>query len=209
MILLVPFLLGQKKCDNPKWEHIKIEKGMACTDCHEDGRTKETPPASHDPAWKRNHGKFMGQYGFKKSVVCTVCHTESKCATCHQQEKPRDHNEFFRLRSHGLSVGLDRSRCLACHNADFCERCHATVMPVDHRAGWGAPTNRHCLSCHFPLASAGAQKCAVCHNATPSHVSAPSQPANSLHAPGANCRSCHTPLRHPDNGMVCLACHPR
>jgi hypothetical protein len=114
------------------------------------------------------------------------------------------------LRGHGLMTGLDRSRCMTCHRADFCDRCHSETAPVSHRGGWGEPMNRHCLQCHYPLASFGADKCAVCHKGTPSHKATPPQPSNAFHLPGANCRSCHAPLtQHPDNGMDCQVCHTK
>jgi hypothetical protein len=114
------------------------------------------------------------------------------------------------LKGHGIAVGLDRGRCMTCHRGDdFCQRCHSQTQPLDHTAAWGTPSNLHCQSCHFPITSAGGRGCAVCHTAgTPSHNKTPPKPSNALHGPSADCRSCHTPLRHPDNGMACNACHP-
>jgi hypothetical protein len=211
LVLMIIPLLGNKACEKAaSFEHPVVPKETECKECHEDGRDAKTKPAGHDLAWERDHGKFIQRYGFKPQTNCTLCHTESQCTTCHQQEKPKDHNEFWRLKSHGLAVGLDRSQCYTCHRGpDFCQRCHAQTQPLDHSAAWGAPSNRHCLNCHFPLTSAGAERCAVCHTGTPSHSSAPNQPANALHVTGANCRSCHSPLRHPDNGMSCTVCHAR
>ncbi len=207
LIAIVPFLLGNKGCKKEAWRHPEVEKGVACASCHGDKRTKETKPAGHDAAWEEKHGAWIRQNGFRETT-CNLCHTEAKCTSCHQQEKPANHNEFWRLKGHGLAVGLDRSGCFTCHRAvDFCDRCHSETRPQDHLAAWGAPTNLHCNSCHFPLTSAGGQRCAVCHATTASHTAAPAQPANALHVTGANCRSCHAPLRHPDNGMACTVCH--
>lgn len=208
--ILVPLSLGNKGCEKvSKFEHPTLQKGQACGDCHDDGRTPETKPKWHDLGWGRTHGQWVTRYGLKSKDTCLLCHNESKCTSCHQIEKPRDHTEFWRLKGHALMVGLDRSRCYSCHRTDFCQRCHANTPPMDHSAAWGTPGNRHCLGCHFPLASVGAQRCASCHAGTPSHANTPHQPSNALHGPGANCRSCHTPLRHPDNGMNCAFCHPR
>lgn len=213
LIFLVPtlILLGNKGCEQgARFEHIAVSEGMECSACHDDGRTKETRPAWHDLAWGRDHGKWIRRYGFRAPEKCTLCHAESQCTKCHQQEAPRDHNPYWRLKGHALSVGMDRSRCFACHRgADFCQRCHSQTQPLGHNAAWGAPSNRHCLSCHYPLTSVGAEGCAVCHAGTPSHAVMPSQPSNALHTVGANCRGCHSPLRHPDNGMTCTTCHPR
>ena len=208
---LTPFLLANKGCDKETTPaHPPLEKGMACADCHDDGRSRDTKPADHTLAWEKVHGQWIRKEGFKSDSTCLICHTESTCSSCHQREKPQNHNQFWRLRGHGLAVGLARSRCFSCHRgADFCDRCHSETRPQDHLATWGAPSNQHCLSCHFPLSSVGGQKCAVCHGGTPSHTAAPAQPANALHVVGANCRSCHSPLRHPDNGMSCTTCHSR
>jgi hypothetical protein len=142
--------------------------------------------------------------------MCYFCHQEGDCAQCHLQEAPLNHTAFWRLKGHAVSTSLDRSRCATCHaSVDFCERCHAETKPMNHIAAWGTPRDNHCLSCHFPLASVGAQTCAVCHTGTPSHQATPSQPNNALHLAGADCRSCHTPLRHQDNGMACTSCHTK
>ena len=211
LILLVPFFLANKGCEKPSaFEHPPVEKGMECSSCHDDGRTRATKPVWHDIAWARNHGQQVRRFNFKpdSKTTCYLCHTESTCTSCHKQEKPRNHNEFWRLKGHGLAVGLDRSRCFVCHRGeDFCQRCHSQTQPQDHTALWGAPSDQHCLSCHFPVASAGAQRCAACHASTPSHTATPARPANSLHGASANCRDCHRPLRHPDNGAACTSCH--
>lgn len=206
---LVPVMMGVKSCEKPSsFQHPAVDKGVECKDCHDDGRTKETKPAGHDLAWERNHGSWIQRYGFRADGNCTVCHTDAQCASCHQQEKPRDHTNFWIEKGHGIAVGLDRSRCFACHRGpDMCERCHAQTTPQDHTAAWGLTANQHCLNCHTPLNSAGARKCAICHTSLPSHDAAPTRPTNALHISTANCRGCHTPLRHPDNGAQCTECH--
>ncbi|OGQ07521.1 MAG: hypothetical protein A3G32_01195 [Deltaproteobacteria bacterium RIFCSPLOWO2_12_FULL_40_28] len=220
VIILTPFLLANQSCERSttwgekyftKWEsdHVDIDKDTKCIDCHDDIKNTKVKPLNHDATWKREHGKFESQrYGFKNENVCSLCHTEAQCTKCHQQEAPQQHTEFWKQRGHGVFVGLDRSSCMTCHNdAQFCERCHRLTEPRSHTAGWGATTNRHCNSCHFPLTAAGGQQCAVCHAGTPSHNSTPSQPSDALHVTGANCAGCHTSLRHPDNGMACTICH--
>lgn len=208
LIGVVPWLMANKSCkSSAPWEHPAIDKTMACSTCHDDGRTRQTPPPGHDATWIKNHGKTIQKFGFKAASTCTVCHTEATCTQCHQQEAPANHNEYWKLRGHGLTMGLNRNQCTTCHRSDFCERCHSETTPVNHRAAWGSPTNQHCQNCHFPITAAGAQKCAVCHQSTPSHDEAPTRPNNSLHGAGADCRGCHVPLGHPDNGMSCTVCH--
>ncbi|MFH1017838.1 MAG: hypothetical protein V1798_06595 [Pseudomonadota bacterium] len=210
VFLVLPFVLGNKGCEEGKnWEHVVVDRTSDCTECHEPGTSRDTKPEWHDPIFQRDHGLLIRKIGMRTGNLCTVCHTQAKCTECHMQEKPRDHTQFFRLKAHGLEVGLNRSRCMTCHQADTCEACHRETRPLSHLAAWASPSNRHCLSCHYPLGSAGAQACAVCHFTSPAHSSQPSQPSNALHSTGAECRSCHFPLHHPDNGMNCVTCHTR
>lgn len=210
LLIALPLVLANKECKRETFfEHPKMPENTQCKDCHEDGRSKDVRPAGHGIEWEMQHGSIIRKYGFKMEGTCVLCHSESACSSCHQQQKPRDHNLYWRIKGHRLSVGLNRSRCVTCHTVDFCERCHSQTKPVDHNIAFGAPSNRHCLTCHYPLNSAGAQGCAVCHKATPSHAGTPRQPANSIHQIGANCRDCHRPLRHADNAMACQSCHPR
>ena len=212
MCLMLPFMMGSKGCnEGTTWVHPDASRSGDCSECHDDGMSTKTLPKGHNLAWKRNHGDLMHRFKFDSKNSCMLCHSQTSCNNCHQQEKPADHTSFFRLRGHGLMVGMNRNTCSTCHQTDFCQRCHLDTRPVDHNAGFGAGRNRHCLNCHYPLTSAGGQRCAVCHSKTPSHDLAPRQPNNSLHSTGADCRGagCHTPLRHIDNGMACVVCHPR
>lgn len=224
LCLIVPFLLGNKSCKRSttwdkkavsKWEsdHADFDSTTACTDCHDDGRSPTSPPKSHnshDLSWEKEHGKFsQAKYGFRKKNVCSLCHQDSWCTKCHQQEPPSYHTNFWRMKGHGLMVGLDRSRCIMCHTTDFCERCHSEREPINHTGAWGSPQQLHCMSCHLPLQPTVAQSCGVCHKSTPSHDAAPKPPTAPFHVPGSPCRSCHPPatIGHPDPGAACTACH--
>jgi hypothetical protein len=217
---LVPLLLANRSCERSttwgdeyfsEWEsdHVEIDKDSKCVDCHDDVTSKKVKPSNHDATWIREHGGFEAKkYSYKNENVCSLCHAESQCTSCHQQQAPAQHTEFWKQRGHGIFTGLDRSKCMTCHkDVQFCESCHSVTAPVKHTAGFGAPSNRHCNDCHYPLGSAGAQECAVCHESTPSHALTPAQPNNPLHVTGADCRLCHSPVRHPDNGMSCTTCH--
>lgn len=220
IVLLMPLLLANKECERSttwgkkyfsEWEedHVDIDEDSKCIDCHDDIKTKKVRPSNHNQNWLTEHGGFSQQkFGFKQENVCSLCHAEAQCTGCHQQEEPRAHTEYWKNRGHGIFVSLDRSACMVCHKeVSFCERCHDSTRPASHNAIWGTPSNLHCQSCHFPVNSAGAQECAVCHQTTPSHISTPQTPNNALHVTGADCRDCHKPLRHPDNGMDCTVCH--
>lgn len=179
-----------------------------CADCHRERRQDVAPP-SHRRDWKREHG-VHARFGSLDTVLqgdCAYCHKRNQCLECHKKVEPRDHNEFFRIRGHGLMASNDRNACSACHQPDMCIRCHASTRPLSHRGSFGSPNDTHCLSCHLPLSKD--QSCAVCHKSTPSHAQAPARTAR--HAPGLNCRQCHgagtASLPHADNGTDCLSCH--
>jgi len=226
-LLLLPVLLGNKECKRSytwgdpnvdfvsAWEadHKDFDASTKCRECHDDRRSATKAPKSHnshDIVWKREHGKYAQlKYGYRKENICTLCHTDSFCESCHQIEPPQNHTVFWKNRGHGLTVGLDRSKCTACHiSDDFCTRCHSETKPVDHTGLWGSTRNTHCLSCHFPLSVSIPDRCGVCHQENPSHLTAPAAPNTiPLHVAGADCRTCHANLTHADNGGSCLSCH--
>jgi hypothetical protein len=175
-----------------------------CATCHT-ATDRTTPPASHLQLWTRMHGTCSRE-GREASTSneCAMCHTKDSCTTCHQTRPPDDHTSFWRIKAHGIAAGIDRLRCATCHTSDSCARCHQATAPQSHTAGWNAPRDRHCTSCHQPLASNPG--CAVCHRSTPGHDLAPPKPA--WHSPVMICRSCHAAtMKHPDNGDNCNACH--
>lgn len=188
-----------------------------CMDCHADRKIsndcgvchkeigRDWAPTNHGDAWKKFHGQVARMRSDVIEENCSLCHSESTCVQCHQVEEPEGHNNFFRLRGHGMIASMDRASCAACHRSDFCERCHQETTPLSHRGNWGSPTNQHCLGCHFPLPSEG---CITCHKSMPSHQTAAPKPAD--HFATMNCRQCHgvsVPLPHVDDGSDCNFCH--
>jgi hypothetical protein len=180
---------------------------LNCAACHEKLKTS-IPPTSHDGDWTRRHGPIARMGPSERTAErCDLCHTRSSCAQCHAATRPGDHTTNFTIAGHGLRASMDRDRCLACHRTDSCERCHENEPPRSHVAGFGAPRDGHCTSCHFPL---GDQGCVACHKATPSHLTAPPRPAGGVHATAASpgeCLLCHRRLPHVDGGFDCKACH--
>lgn len=167
-----------------------------CATCHEEIR-RDRPPPSHVRLWSELHGACSR----KADADCSLCHSNDACIACHQTKMPRDHDNFWRVRGHGVAAQIDRERCRTCHQSDACIACHEETSPRSHVGDWG---NRHCFGCHVPLRSS--ESCFVCHRTTPGHDLAPPKPA--WHTPSMDCRSCHaTTLRHPDNGDDCNACH--
>ena len=133
-----------------------------------------------------------------------MCHEESSCDSCHRDEMPANHNNYWRRRAHGLTARMDRENCAACHEPNYCDRCHETVTPQNHNGLWGSTKNTHCFSCH--LTGGGQQSCSLCHvGGAPSHSLAPPQPPG--HDPSSDCRSCHQILTHVDDGSDCNLCH--
>jgi hypothetical protein len=189
----------------------RSKAGGDCADCHLTIRRDQKPP-SHSAGWQRSHGGLAGHdgpRGMEKEGRCSLCHEQSSCTACHQENPPRDHTAFWAKRGHGLAAAsTDRGRCQTCHQQDFCVRCHETTTPSTHMAGWGTGRQMHCLTCHGMTA---AENCSTCHrSAVSSHPSGPSRPAS--HGPtytDAVCRTCHRSLAHADNGGACTSCHPK
>jgi hypothetical protein len=182
----------------------KATAKLECISCHVSiDRLKK--PDNHAQLWMKSHGACAREgAGVATANNCSLCHQPQACTSCHQTVPPQDHTDFWRLRAHGLSAGLDRSRCQTCHTTDMCVACHKTAAPVSHTAGWNAPQEGHCRSCHLPLQSSGS--CAVCHRDTPGHAASPPKPP--WHTPNMICSSCHAAtLKHPDNGDNCNSCH--
>jgi hypothetical protein len=185
--------------------HESVGQDTSCRACHNELDT-DTMPANHSQQWMRVHGVAVRGEFEGSANDCALCHTESACTTCHRDQPPANHNNFWRLRGHGVVADMDRDSCRTCHEPSSCVRCHQENEPLSHNSGaFGSTLNTHCLSCHFPLQS---ESCSVCHKSTPSHLDATDVPPN--HFPGMDCRSCHgvnAPLPHVDNGDDCTFCH--
>ena len=183
---------------------------MDCASCHEEIREGVAPP-SHGAGWTRLHGRrgMLDHHERGMTQDCAYCHTQSSCDSCHAAEMPRDHNNAWRHAGHGLSASIDRDRCEVCHTEDSCAECHRQSEPRSHRAAWGGAFNRHCNGCHLPVGAGLSAGCGVCHDGAPSHAMAPMLPPNLVHQTmnPNDCRACHTPLEHTDNGQSCLLCH--
>ncbi len=177
-----------------------------CATCHQVLR-KETKPVTHAQNWLRFHGAKAKDGNQQALNQCSLCHTESSCASCHQTQAPSSHTNFWRQRGHGVTASIDRDKCSTCHQSDTCTSCHKTTPPRSHRGQWGGPKDKHCMNCHLPVSS---EKCSVCHqDGAPSHAKAQPTPATMV---GTNCRACHgvspaAKLTHADNGDDCTYCH--
>jgi len=185
--------------------HAEHAAGDDCATCHS-VVARTWAPDSHERSWTELHGRMVRARDPALENRCSLCHEESSCAQCHAVEPPRNHDNHWRLRGHGLMARMDRDNCAVCHEPAECNRCHDQARPASHTGMWGGQRSTHCLSCHFPLRG---ESCAACHQGTPSHGLAPPKP--SWHDPGMNCRSCHVQgtglMRHVDDGTNCNLCH--
>jgi hypothetical protein len=188
--------------------HDRKKAANDCATCHSE-LGKGAQPRNHRPGWILHHGP-VSRIPDRSQVAerCDVCHAQSDCDDCHARNPPRNHTNPFRTVGHGLEASIDRSRCIACHQADSCDRCHEVQPPRSHRAGFGAPQDRHCISCHLPVESSG---CVACHKGTPSHALAPPKPPTvSAHrddVPPQECLICHRVISHPVTLENCNLCH--
>ncbi|MBK8976691.1 MAG: cytochrome c3 family protein [Planctomycetes bacterium] len=214
-------------CHGDMTESERVDDSVAvsmadCMACHEQSSTptRQVPndcatchshlgpngaPQTHDHNWQRRHGQVVRAHTDGLVNQCSLCHTEASCQDCHRDQQPQSHNNYFRLRGHGVHASVDRESCTACHRTDFCDRCHRESVPLSHAGSFGAPRNNHCLGCHEPLRSSS---CYTCHKDAPSHRMAPPKPPD--HVASMNCRLCHgvgLTLPHVDNGSDCNACH--
>ncbi|MCB9916155.1 MAG: hypothetical protein H6828_13590 [Planctomycetes bacterium] len=182
--------------------HETESKPTSCETCHNELST-ESAPKSHAGNWERFHGQSVRARSTATADRCDLCHEESTCASCHQEQPPQSHDTFWRHKAHGLMARMDRENCTACHRADYCDRCHQDAQPRSHGALWGSPRNTHCYGCHESEAQ---QSCYVCHQSGAlSHALAPAKPFG--HDPASDCSSCHVVLPHVDNGLDCNSCH--
>ena len=184
--------------------HAEQHTANECATCHRELRV-DRPPPNHAFGWQRMHGKVVRAHSTATGDSCALCHKDSSCAGCHLEVPPPNHNNYFRLRGHGVMARMDRENCAACHRSDSCDACHRQSLPVNHVGQWGAPRDTHCLSCHLPVSNTD---CATCHRGTPSHDTATPMPPG--HNAAMNCRQCHgagQPLPHVDNGTECTRCH--
>lgn len=184
--------------------HAREARDQSCNVCHSE-IDQRWQPESHQRDWSKLHGRTVRMSTTIAAQRCDLCHTEASCVTCHSEQKPENHDNFWRLRGHGTVAAIDRQNCAACHRDDYCARCHQEVQPLSHTGTFGSPRNTHCFGCHFTVQDQG---CVTCHKSTPSHFLAPPKPAN--HNPASNCRLCHgagAPLVHVDDGSDCNLCH--
>lgn len=194
--------------------HATQKPGMnECSVCHTQINRDTIPTMRHGQriahdapmVWKKVHG----QEAKVDRAYCATCHAQKEsCNECHSRVAPDDHTIAWRNKTHGLQASWDRNRCATCHEEDTCVKCHQSRTPASHRAGWGAPADRHCVTCHFP---ARQNECAVCHENIEHREAKRSPHAAGVYPP--NCARCHPGsvpylAPHPLNSTAkCVQCH--
>lgn len=198
-----------QKGDNISWRE---PAGGTCALCHSvpndcNACHQTVKPETHGEAgFRHGHGEGYldaGMVPFEDSS-CSLCHEENSCVRCHQTTKPRNHTLSWQRRFHGITAEIDRETCLVCHKQQSCVRCHEQVKPISHAGTFGRATQSHCVACHEPLTATG---CYTCHKNTRGHLLAPRLPAGPPHAGATDCRTCHSALKHFDDGLNCRRCH--
>lgn len=143
------------------------EASDECATCHPSDFDLRPPSHLEDP-WQRDHG-FSA---LNTPEVCTMCHEQSYCDSCHVVAMPHPEGWLDGRgadQGHGQAVAtLDRDVCFRCHTEepDSCAACHHEGYdPAE-----GPWLDQHydeartvgvasCLDCHDPLF------CSRCHEA--------------------------------------------
>lgn len=87
--------------------HEQKQQPNACATCHQEIGA-DWAPGTHAHQWLRLHGKAVRAQSEELVDRCSLCHQQSTCTSCHQDVLPESHNNFFRLRGHGLMARMDR-----------------------------------------------------------------------------------------------------
>lgn len=128
----------------------------------------------HPPGFDRAHA---GE-AVTRGEVCTSCHAETFCSTCHAgSQSPSFHSANF-LETHGSRAYGSDTECVTCHNAElFCRSCHSGVgLTSSGRLNAGFhDTQPFWLLGHGQAARQNLSGCVTCHAQT-------------------DCASCHSPL---------------
>jgi hypothetical protein len=163
-------------------------------------------PPNHTETWARQHGQAAADGG--ERALCTACHTQSWCATCHDGARTPTFHQTNYADRHAEDAFNRETDCASCHQSQaFCVSCHRTVGAArtgapnaafhDNRADW--------MLVHSRAARRSIETCASCHRQT-------------------DCLKCHSTVGfarirpHPagvdvdrirsKNPGVCLLCHP-
>jgi hypothetical protein len=175
-------------------EHETQWKAGQCAPCHARADLERTLPKTflrHDLGFLRHHGQLARE----QEQMCTSCHSQSDCASCHdttqtlaieRREPERVERSFvhrgdFMVR-HAIEAQSQPSQCVRCHTVETCDSCHVARGVSANRIGSRNPhppgwvgTNAASKSFHGREARRDIVACASCHE----------------QGPATNCIRCH------------------
>ncbi len=205
-------------------EHREQWKARACSPCHTRMEQEGSRPESHivhGPDFMRRHGVEAAS----ARDLCTSCHEESSCASCHggatvpalpstwhfdDPNRPDMHAAGFFAR-HSLEARMDPALCATCHrDQSECRDCHSRKHLLETSALRGSPhpadwvgtrgsENRHGLE-----ARANPVSCASCHGGAGESLCVG---CHRVGGPGGNPHPPAFSSRKPLSDLPCRMCH--
>lgn len=167
-------------CHGDVFESTSLEQSLLptmdiCSDCHDtDDECEMCHSEPDDPMPFPVSGReYSHAFHLRRFSDCMTCHSyilsddgtgdrpiweDWKCSTCHQSNKPLDHDVVWK-NFHGndvASIGI--TRCELCHTEVFCDECHSfqKFEPATH------PVNF--IYQHSFEARSETIECSTCHN---------------------------------------------
>jgi predicted CXXCH cytochrome family protein len=204
-------------------EHRQAWNSQACSPCHRDMASEGTRPQSH-----MVHGRdFLKRHGFEAASareLCSSCHAESECASCHganvpalpsiwhfdDVKRPDMHGAGF-LARHSIEARLDPALCTSCHRDESgCQSCHqqrgllevSATRGSPHPPGWvgtRGSSNRHGIE-----ARANPVLCASCHGGAGESLCVG---CHRVGGPGGNPHPNRFVSHKPMSELPCRLCH--
>lgn len=206
-------------------EHENDFEVRDCDRCHVDLAEEGTPPQSH----LVHDGDFLREHGTRAASsadLCSTCHSERFCGSCHGVEVPAlpsllafdrpmaagVHRAGFASR-HGIEARAEPGLCSTCHQPESCLDCHleeqvgapaqagvTTLNP--HPPGWVGLTASD--NTHGRAARRDPLSCAGCHGGAGEALCV------SCHKVGGVGGSIHPPgfsSRRSMSELPCRLCH--
>jgi predicted CXXCH cytochrome family protein len=203
-------------------EHAEQWAERRCDGCHRDMEGEHVRPQSHvvhGAGFLRAHGTAAAS----ARDLCSSCHTESTCASCHgvtvpalpstlhfdQPERPDMHAAGFYAR-HSLEAQADPTLCESCHSTSSCLDCHRrsgllTAGPErasPHPPGWVSTPSG--ANTHGPEARRDPVACASCHGGAGEQLCVG---CHRVGGPGGNPHPAGFASRQALHELPCRMCH--
>lgn len=194
-----------------------------CDGCHVELQSEGILPESHVV----HDGDFLREHGVQAAAqgdLCTTCHTQRFCASCHGRNVPeipsrlafdaplrRSMHRANFIAVHDQEASANPGMCIVCHSELFCLDCHldegiAGVDPArgnPHPPGWSGPPGTS--NDHGPAARLDPLSCASCHGGAGQMLCVGCHrvggPGGNPHPPGFSSR---LDMR---NDLPCRLCH--